>query len=159
MKFIKIAQSIDELAKSQGYFGPVYHGSQNKFNEFDPNYAPNIDHTPTSDFGFIYLTADPSYASQYGASKAFYVDLGRHDVEFMKKGLERLKRGELDSLLVASMKWNPFKEEKPSLSDIEEIVILDPSRIKSADSVTYDDLGNEIPLSERLNKNKKDIRY
>ena len=33
------------------------------------------------------------------------------------------------------------------------------SQIKSADSVTYDDNGNVIPLSERFNSNEADIRY
>lgn len=38
-------------------------------------------------------------------------------------------------------------------------VIRNPEQIKSADAVTYDDEGNAIPLSERFNMGKKDIRY
>ena len=38
-------------------------------------------------------------------------------------------------------------------------VIRNPEQIKSADAVTYDDAGNVIPLSERFNMEKKDIRY
>ena len=38
-------------------------------------------------------------------------------------------------------------------------VIRNPEQIKSADAVTYDDAGNVIPLSERFNMGKKDIRY
>ena len=38
-------------------------------------------------------------------------------------------------------------------------VIRNPEQIKSADAVTYDDVGNAIPLSERFNMGKKDIRY
>ena len=38
-------------------------------------------------------------------------------------------------------------------------VIRNPEQIKSADAVTYDDAGNAIPLSERFNMEKKDIRY
>lgn len=38
-------------------------------------------------------------------------------------------------------------------------VIRNPEQIKSADAVTYDDAGNAIPLSERFNMGKKDIRY
>lgn len=34
-----------------------------------------------------------------------------------------------------------------------------PNQIKSADPVTYDDNGNVIPLSERFNPEKEDIRY
>ena len=34
-----------------------------------------------------------------------------------------------------------------------------PNQIKSADPVTYDDAGNVIPLSERFNPKKEDVRY
>ena len=36
---------------------------------------------------------------------------------------------------------------------------FEPSNLKSADPVVYDDSGNVIPLSERFNPVKKDIRY
>lgn len=39
------------------------------------------------------------------------------------------------------------------------ILAFDSSQLKSADAVTYDDSGNVIPLSERFNSDKKDIRY
>ena len=38
-------------------------------------------------------------------------------------------------------------------------IATDPSQIKSADPVTYDDAGNVIPLSERFNEQSDDIRY
>lgn len=40
-----------------------------------------------------------------------------------------------------------------------EYIAFEPNQIKSADTVTYDDNGNVIPLSERFNPEKKDIRY
>lgn len=40
-----------------------------------------------------------------------------------------------------------------------ETVVYNPSQIKSADPVTYDDAGNVIPLSERFNEQSQDIRY
>jgi hypothetical protein len=42
---------------------------------------------------------------------------------------------------------------------IWEYVAFNPNQIKSADPVTYDDNGNVIPLSERFNPKKEDIRY
>ena len=42
---------------------------------------------------------------------------------------------------------------------IWEYVAFNPNQIKSADPVTYDDNGNVIPLSERFNPEKEDIRY
>lgn len=38
-------------------------------------------------------------------------------------------------------------------------IALEPSQVKSADPVTYDDNGNIIPLSERFNTENKDIRF
>ena len=43
--------------------------------------------------------------------------------------------------------------------DGPEWVAFDSSQLKSADPVTYDDKGNVIPLSERFNAEKQDIRY
>lgn len=42
---------------------------------------------------------------------------------------------------------------------IWEYVAFNPNQIKSADPVTYDDNGNVIPLLERFNPEKEDIRY
>lgn len=39
-----------------------------------------------------------------------------------------------------------------------EYSVFDPSQVKSADLVTYDNDGNIIPLSERFNENEEDIR-
>ena len=41
----------------------------------------------------------------------------------------------------------------------DDYIFFDPEQIKSADPVTYDDAGNVIPLSERFNTEKQDIRY
>lgn len=43
--------------------------------------------------------------------------------------------------------------------DAKVYVAFTPEQIKSADNVTYDDSGNVIPLSERFNADKSDIRY
>ena len=40
-----------------------------------------------------------------------------------------------------------------------EFVVFDPEQVKSADTVTYDDKGNVIPLAERFNAANEDIRY
>ena len=41
----------------------------------------------------------------------------------------------------------------------DNVSVYNPSQIKSADLVTYDDDGNIIPLSERFNPNETDIRW
>ena len=40
-----------------------------------------------------------------------------------------------------------------------EVVAFRPEQVKSADDVTYDDAGEVIPLSERFDEGKKDIRW
>ena len=47
----------------------------------------------------------------------------------------------------------------PKDNDTTHYIVTNPSLIKSADPVTYDDAGNVIPLSERFNPKKEDIRY
>ena len=42
---------------------------------------------------------------------------------------------------------------------VDEYIAFSPNQIKSAEPVTYDDNGNVIPLSERFNPEKEDIRY
>ena len=47
-----------------------------------------------------------------------------------------------------------------AVSEAGDIAIYyDPSRLKSADTVTYDDNGNVIPLSRRFTSDNADIRY
>lgn len=41
----------------------------------------------------------------------------------------------------------------------DEVILLNPNQIKSADPVTYDDAGNIIPPSKRFQKTSDDIRY
>ena len=41
----------------------------------------------------------------------------------------------------------------------ESYIVFDPRQVKSAETVTRDDSGNVIPLSERFKTDNKDIRY
>lgn len=50
---------------------------------------------------------------------------------------------------------NTYEGDKNSYS----YLAMNPSDVKSADAVTYDDNGNIIPLTERFNEEKEDIRY
>ena len=52
-------------------------------------------------------------------------------------------------------KWNKGDAEK----EANIILAFRSNQIKSADPVTYDDAGNVIPLSERFNEEKEDIRW
>lgn len=50
---------------------------------------------------------------------------------------------------------NEYEGDRQSWS----YIALNPSDVKSAEAVTYDDNGNVIPLSERFNPENEDIRY
>lgn len=50
---------------------------------------------------------------------------------------------------------NEFEGDKQSWS----YIALNPSDVKSADPITYNNAGNVIPLSERFNQENNDIRY
>lgn len=52
-----------------------------------------------------------------------------------------------------------FDGKMPGYPAVETYIVFDPSQVKSARPVTYDDDGNVIPLSERFNPEKDDIRY
>ena len=41
----------------------------------------------------------------------------------------------------------------------DEIIVFSPNQVKSLDTVTYDEQGNVIPLSERFNEQKEDILH
>ena len=43
--------------------------------------------------------------------------------------------------------------------EIEEVAAFFPEQIKSADPITYDDNGNPIPLEDRFDSSKSDIRF
>lgn len=51
-------------------------------------------------------------------------------------------------------RWVDGKRE-----NVHTLIAFTPSQVKSADTVTYDDGGNVIPLSERFNTANSDIRF
>lgn len=53
-----------------------------------------------------------------------------------------------------------LQEDKGSFGrSTDAYIALEPSQVKSADPVTYDDDGNIIPLSQRFNEESDDIRW
>ncbi len=43
--------------------------------------------------------------------------------------------------------------------DVHTYIVFNPEQAKSADAITYDDNGSIIPISQRFDSDKKDIRY
>lgn len=69
------------------------------------------------------------------------------------------KRG-YDGVIFRNLKDNGGNNVNVGTEEMADIyVVFDPNHVKSADPVVYDDDGNMIPLSERFNEEKSDIRY
>ena len=55
--------------------------------------------------------------------------------------------------------YDSVKYAEEDIETARETIILNPTQIKSADPVTYDDAGNVIPLSQRFQTTSPDIRF
>ncbi|MCM1455559.1 MAG: hypothetical protein NC037_03420, partial [Bacteroides sp.] len=90
--------------------------------------------------------------------------------ELTERGLPDWTEGEsiADYIRAKKLKYNAIvlDEGKAGGYDLYELydrgisfAVMNPSALKSADAVTYDDNGKIIPLSERFKKTDTDIRY
>ena len=112
-----------------------------------------------------------SVAAYYGDGKtdAFYLLLKNPVVVTTDERIDASRAREYDGIIrLADREFSgqyynyssdTVETERLKKGDIVEIVAFYPEQIKSADPVTYDDNGNVIPLSERFNSEKTDIRY
>lgn len=70
------------------------------------------------------------------------------------------KNAGYDSVIFKNIKDSGGQNNSVSMDTTADIyVIFNPNNAKSADAVTYDDNGNVIPLSQRFDTGKEDIRY
>lgn len=70
------------------------------------------------------------------------------------------KNAGYDSVIFKNIKDSGGQNSSVSMDTTADIyVIFNPNNAKSADAVTYDDNGNVIPLSQRFDMGKEDIRY
>ena len=78
-----------------------------------------------------------------------------NEEEMLKKYVDMLKQEGYDGIIIKGTAYDTdtFGENN------NQYLVLDSNQVKSADSVTYDDNGNVIPLSERFNTKNDDIRY
>jgi hypothetical protein len=148
---------VDEAANKAGYTtGPVYHGTNREFNQFEPSKIGSETDDGFAGKGF-YFTSDKSGASAYGKRlvSAFLniknpYNFGANEnfdatVE-SRGGPEGFSNWLRSNGYDGSTLWS-------------QTMALDPSQIKSADPVTRDDSGQIIPLSQRFNTRSSDIRF
>jgi hypothetical protein len=121
---------VDEAAKNAGYtIGPVWHGTNIDFTEFDKKKSKS-----NNRFGKGFYFAKEKERADSFANDAVKSNGGTPIVKrfYLKDSVFNY----LNAIFVANT----------------------PKEIKSADSVTYDDAGNVIPLSQRFRAKSPDIR-
>ena len=162
-----VVRSSDKLIK-------VYHGSTESFSVFDPQKLGQNGAADTK-LGFFFSESEEvakMFAGDGGEVKSCYLNVEDPLV---------IENAEFEELLFGdgSVDWREFMASPEAHLNMDKIqddainndgiliddttapqnpefayrvwIVKDPSRIKSADPITYDDDGNVIPLSERFN--------
>mgnify|MGYP001197230329 CR=1 FL=1 len=131
-------------ARAKGYnIGPVYHGTNAEFTEFDPEKV-------------IYFKDEPMKFS-FAYKKEFAAERGQLG-EKMSRVLCVFIKGDVDGTYDDDDNLVPANADHVNMEDFM-ITVRNPEQIKLADPVTYDDNGKPISLSKRFDSTKKDIRY
>ena len=164
---------VDKAAKVAGYtIGPVYHGTQRDFTTFDKGLGMTgkLSGHPIAKYGFFFAhekSTAKAYAGKDGKVLDAHLKIGRlYKADMHGKEINRLAD---DRGVAVDTKVGPWIKgliekgydgiELSLFGKPHEIMVFDPSQIKSADPITKDNKGNIIPLSERFNPGSDDIRY
>lgn len=182
------AKSSGAWTLPNGKVRKYYHGTSQKFTEFDVdkfrlgNHGFGIYLTMVKDFASdygepmsAYLFTDRIASNQDHRITTDQVQsVADHfgiDLDSIKAGLADSNDAsilqELQKAIVRETSAKPFEILSflqstfgyDGLRVTRETVLWDKYFVKSADPVTYDDAGNVIPLSERFDTTKSDIRY
>ena len=154
---------VENAAKRAGYTIKAYHGTEKKFTGFRKGekkgwlgkgiyFADNKKYAKTNGKNVVsaYLSIKNPYIAQANSPDGFFTEVHKKYPEDNNYDIaEILQKNGYDGIVYNH--WD---------SDIGKItVVFDPEQIKSADPVVYDNKGNVIPLSERFNPEKNDIRF
>ncbi len=148
----KTAQKmVDEAAKAAGYTIKAYHGTDaDAFTVFDKGKIGDASGLSILGDGF-YFADKRSTAAQYGKNV--------YTVYLKQQSPYSATADDAYRLNTAKLNGDGFDSVTLPTGKGTVYMVLDPEQIKSADPITYDDDGNVIPLSERFNQEKEDIRY
>lgn len=157
----KVKAPNTKIVDNEGNVKPVYRGDKENYNVLRESHIDS----EVGDMQGIYTTFDKKYAKQYGNVNSYYVN--SEDPLYTNgrwTGVinEQVKNDILDNgydLIINENFDNTPKILEPFIKKRTENILFDNTKIKSANSVTYDDAGDIIPLSKRDNFNSSDIRY
>lgn len=136
---------VEKAAKAAGYnIGPVYHGTNADFTEFDPEKV-----------NFYFRNQPMKYF--FAFKEKFAADRGQLGQK-MKNVLKCYVKGDIPGTYDDDDNLIPKNADHVQLGDLM-ISVRNPEQIKLADPITYDDDGNSIPLEKRFDPTNKDIRY
>ena len=180
-----VHKMVDEAAKKVGYdTGPVWHGTkQEGFTEFVESEIGTGGEAGERKSGAwgrgFYFSGEPVVADAYGHNRiAAYLSIRNPIVlDFTVRpskwtSADAKRYRSMTGIGQETIKATQWAQERGYdgvilYDDIyndggriaAEIVAFSPTQIKSADTITNDDEGNVIPLSQRFNKKNDDIRY
>jgi hypothetical protein len=135
---------VDVAARSSGYvIGPVYHGTDEKFDFFDPSKVHPLRRGRPLKYFFA---MDEDFARTAGGSRP---DGVRYVLPFYLKGDVAGKYDEDDQLI-------PSNADHLRVGTLM-IAVRDPSQIKSAEAVVRSKDGTIVPLSKRFNVRSRSL--
>ena len=136
----------------------VYHGTSEKFTEFDMSKGRS-----TMDIQGAFFSPWELDASGYGENVGkYYLNITNPaSVDLAYQALRRFQgqneAGRKAKEYLISLGYDGVVDGTED--EAYEIIAFYPEQIKSADTVTYDDNGNAIPLEERFSTESRDVRY
>jgi hypothetical protein len=156
---------VDEKAREAGNPIRVYRSNQGQINQFDTENRS------------AWFTAGKEDAEDYASGKvsSYFIDpknfASLDDPKISERVLNLVDGGDVDDLVAVTEAMPAIRKELSKDYDgvrvtsygmgepIEHYNPFESSQIKSADHATYDNEGNLIPLSQRFDLSKQDIRF
>jgi hypothetical protein len=154
----QIAQNIEEISKSDSLF---VKNDADSAEYLPPKIARKQLYSRTEN-GIYALYANTDNVLEFDAQGGAWnkIDgkhIGSNGVVTTREVSKYAKENGYNGVVIRNLMDAGGKTNYFEASDI--YILFDNTQVKSADTVTYDDSGNVIPLSERFNAENKDIRY
>ena len=143
-----------KIRGEDGKLVKVYHGTYADFTVFDKAMGRS-----SADIQGMFFSPWDIDAGGYGPNvRAFYLNITNPADE--RTGYKALNAHKSENYVGIKAREDLEKAGYDGVNNSdEEYIDFTSEQIKSADPVTYDDNGEVIPLSQRFNTEKQDIRY